>query len=78
MTSAHPPHSSRARGAAARHGPFHHRRRGAAGLIFLLLFVAVLLSLAVMFLPLSHPHTPPAEAFPEHPHLHPAFIPSLG
>jgi hypothetical protein len=50
-----------------------------AALLPLLTAAAVLLSLAVMFLPLSHPPIPEA---PPHgysrPHVHPSLIPSLG
>ena len=55
------------------------RARGVATLLLLLTAAAVLLSLAVMFLPLSHPPIPEA---PPHgysrPHMHPSLIPSLG
>ena len=55
------------------------RPRGVAALLLLLTAAAVLLSLAVMFLPLSHPPIPEA---PPHgysrPHLHPSMIPTLG
>ena len=59
--------------------PLSMRARGVAALLLLLTAAAVLLSLAVMFLPLSHPPIPEA---PPHgysrPHLHPSIIPSLG
>jgi hypothetical protein len=90
MTADSPFHSARLAAAAslARRGALpagpprrrlSTRARGVATLLLLLTAAAVLLSLAVMFLPLSHPPIPEA---PPHgysrPHLHPSLIPSLG
>jgi hypothetical protein len=88
MTADSPSHSARLAAAPSltRQGPLsaaHPRRRlgnrarGVAALLLLLTAAAVLLSLAVMFLPLSHPPIPEA---PPHGYSrpHPSLIPSLG
>jgi hypothetical protein len=83
MTADSPFHSARLASASPAESAARRRRRargqGLLSLLVLLLGAAVLLSLAVMFLPLSHPHTAPAF---RHgyltPHLHPSLIPSLG
>jgi hypothetical protein len=83
MTADSPFHSVRL-AAASRPAPVAHRRRRARGqgllsLLLVLLGAAVLLSLAVMFLPLSHPHTSPTFRHGySTPHLQPSLIPSLG
>ena len=64
---------------ATRSSRRRRRGRGVAGVVFLLASAAVLLSLAVMFLPLSHPRIAPEHgAGPAIHHLRPAAIPLLG
>ena len=56
MTAETPLHTARLAGALAQaRYPRRRRGRGVLGLMLLLLAAAMLLSLAVMFLPLSHP-----------------------
>jgi hypothetical protein len=83
MTADSPFHSVRLASAlpAAAAVRRRHRARGQGllSLLLVLLGAAVLLSLAVMFAPLSHPHTSPAlrHGF-SMPHPQPSLIPSLG
>jgi hypothetical protein len=64
---------------ATRSSRRRRRGRGVTGVVFLLASAALLLSLAVMFLPLSHPRIAPEYGVERaiH-HLHPAAIPLLG
>jgi hypothetical protein len=83
MTAESPFHSVRLAAALAATRTTRRRRRrggGVLSLMILLLAIAMLLSLAVMFLPLSHPHVPmgPEPGAPHSHQLHPPMIPSLG
>ena len=83
MTADSPFHSVRLASALPPAPAARRRRRvrgqGLLSLLLLLLGAAVLLSLAVMFLPLSHPHTSPTLRHGySAPHLHPSLIPYLG
>jgi hypothetical protein len=64
---------------ATRSSRRRRRSHGVAGVVLLLASAAVLLSLAVMFLPLSHPRIAPAHGTEPALHrLRPAAIPLLG
>ena len=85
MTAHSPFHSVRLAAAALPAAAAARRRRrrargqGLLSLLLLLLGAAVLLSLAVMFLPLSHPHRAPAVRHGySTPQLQPSLIPALG
>jgi len=82
MTADNPLHYSRLSSSlpAARALRRPRRAHGALGLIILLGAAAALLSLAVMFLPLSHPRIPASHGtHPARPALlHPPLIPSRG
>jgi hypothetical protein len=83
MTADSPFHSVRLASALPAAAAARRRRRargqGLLSLLLVLLGAAVLLSLAVMFAPLSHPHTSPMFRHDySAPHLHPSLIPSLG
>ena len=72
MTADSPLHSARLAGSLAPTRPRRtrtRRRRRSQGVLALMLVVlglAVLLSLAVMFLPLSHPHMRVGASHPDH------------
>ena len=78
MTADSPFHSARLAGGLT---ATRRRRRSSQGVLALMLVVlglAVLLSLAVMFLPLSHPHMRLApRPDPDAPRAHPFILPPL-
>jgi len=79
MTADSPFHSARLAGSLIASRRRRGKSQGVLALMLVMLGLAVLLSLAVMFLPLSHPHMHLApRADPDAPRAHPFILPPLG
>jgi hypothetical protein len=79
MTADSPFHSARLAGSPTATRRRRQKSQGVLALMLVVLGLAVLLSLAVMFLPLSHPqmHLAPRQD-PDAPREHPFILPPLG
>jgi hypothetical protein len=79
MTADTPFHSARLAGSQSATRRRRRKSQGVFALMLVMLGLAVLLSLAVMFLPLSHPHMHLAPSHdPDAPRAHPFILPPLG